>query len=255
MTENEFYSLLIEVIRKDKHPQKRVILDLLQRAQLTCEKTGLFTRRKWNHYQEFIYLTVSPTDLVPLMDFKDYIEKTIEKIYPINNEYEYEFWGLEIKPGKVIPNESVSQEIHFTDIEQQILDEIDSAKYTIWIAMAWFTNRKFYDALCKKKQAGVNIQIRLDDNAKNESTPFNLEKEFETYRVTIQSAFKNIMHDKFCIIDFKTVIHGTFNWTNAANYNKETISVDHNSATAYTFADEFMNLKREAMVQKDGYLF
>lgn len=52
------------------------------------------------------------------------------------------------------------------------------------------------------------------------------------------------MHDKFCIIDLQTVIHGTFNWTKAANYNKETISIDHNRATVERFADEFMKLKR-----------
>jgi phosphatidylserine/phosphatidylglycerophosphate/cardiolipin synthase-like enzyme len=52
------------------------------------------------------------------------------------------------------------------------------------------------------------------------------------------------MHDKFCIIDFYTIIHGTFNWTNAANYNKETISIDKNRSTAESFADEFMKLKK-----------
>lgn len=51
------------------------------------------------------------------------------------------------------------------------------------------------------------------------------------------------MHEKFCIIDLKTVIHGTFNWTNAANYNRETISIDKNSATSQVFADEFIKLK------------
>ena len=55
------------------------------------------------------------------------------------------------------------------------------------------------------------------------------------------------MHDKFCIIDFQTVIHGTFNWTKAANYNKETISTDNNRTTAEAFADEFIKLKRSDM--------
>lgn len=53
------------------------------------------------------------------------------------------------------------------------------------------------------------------------------------------------MHDKFCIIDLQTVIHGTFNWTRAAQYNKETISIDKNRETAEKFADEFMKLKKK----------
>lgn len=53
------------------------------------------------------------------------------------------------------------------------------------------------------------------------------------------------MHEKFCIIDLHTAIHGTFNWTKAANYNKEHISIDKYHATAEAFADEFMRLKNK----------
>ena len=109
--------------------------------------------------------------------------------------------------------------------------------------MAWFTNKELYDELVKKKMQGVNVQVIIDDNEKNKNTSFRLESEFETYRISIESYYKNIMHDKFCIIDLQTVIHGTFNWTNAASYNRETISVDKNTATAKTFADEFIKLK------------
>lgn len=52
------------------------------------------------------------------------------------------------------------------------------------------------------------------------------------------------MHDKFCIIDLYTVVHGTFNWTKVANYNKETISIDRYRTTGESFADEFMELKK-----------
>lgn len=55
------------------------------------------------------------------------------------------------------------------------------------------------------------------------------------------------MHDKFCVIDLHTVVHGTFNWKKAANYNKETISIDRNRTTAESFADEFMKLKKQGM--------
>ena len=177
------------------------------------------------------------------MPYQEYLEEVLGKIYPVNEDYEWEFFGLELKPGKVINNEFVSQEIHFDDIQKQIIEEIRKAKYTIWVAMAWFTNKELYDELVKKKMQGVNVQVIIDDNAKNKNTSFRLESEFETYRISIESYYKNIMHDKFCIIDLQTVIHGTFNWTNAASYNRETISVDKNTATAKTFADEFIKLK------------
>ena len=243
MTEKEFLALLIEMVKRDNNPNKRKVLEILQRSSLYFDKTSEFTRHKWNHYKEYIYITVNPSDLMELMKHKEYIEKIIDQIYPVNDDYEYELFGVEIKPGYVSPNESVSQEIYFEDIQRQIIDELENAKYIIWVAMAWFTNKELFDVLVKKKKQGVNVQIVIDDNEKNSAAPFSLEEEFETYRIRIQSYYKNIMHDKFCVIDLSTVIHGTFNWTNAANYNKETISVDQNSTTAKTFADEFIKLK------------
>ena len=92
------------------------------------------------------------------------------------------------------------------------------------------------------------IEIVLDDNEKNRNEEFDLSEEFSIYWVSIESLYKNIMHDKFCIIDLYTVVHGTFNWTKAANYNKETISVDRNRTTAESFADEFMKLKKRGTI-------
>lgn len=243
MTEKEFQELLIEVIRRDKYVKKTEVVNLLKRSRISLEKTGEFTKHKWNHFKEFVYITLAPADMTSLMEHQEYLEKTIQKIYPVNDDYEYELWGVEIKPGKISDNEFVSQEICFEDIQQQIIEEIRAAKYTIWIAMAWFTNKVLFDELVEKKRQGINVQVVIDDNQKNREADFKLEDHFETYRVSIQSRYPNIMHNKFCVIDLRKVIHGTFNWTNAANFNKETISIDDNSATARTFADEFLKLK------------
>ena len=243
MTEKEFHSLLLELVKRDNHPQKQAIINLLERSSLSCDKTEKFTYRKWDHFKEYIYLTFEPGDLPEALQYKDYIAKLIEKIYPVNDEYQYELFGVEFKPGRVSGIELTSQEIHFEDIQNQILEEIRKARYTVWVAMAWFTNKSFYDALVERKKCGVNVQIVIDDNDRNADAPFKLEDEFETYRINIQSYYKNIMHDKFCIIDLATVVHGTFNWTTAANYNRETISIDKNSVTARTFTDEFIKLK------------
>lgn len=247
MTEKEFHSMLIELIRQGNYGKKTELIELLKRSSITFEKTNEYTRNKWNHFKEYIYITTSPVDMIKLIEHQIYIEEIIEKLYPVGEDYEYELFGIEIKPGKVSTNEYTSQEIYFNDIQNQIIEEIRSAKYIIWIAMAWFTNKVLFDELVKKKNEGLNIQIILDDNSKNRETAFIFEEYFETYRVSIHSLYPNIMHNKFCIIDLNKVIHGTFNWTNAANYNKETISIDENTATAKVFADEFIKLKLKAM--------
>ena len=176
-----------------------------------------------------------------LKKHKEYITKMCYEIYPVSDDYELE--EVFFKPGMMADDEEVSQEIHFEQIQSEIIQEIRQAKYMIWIAMAWFTDPVLYRELLKKKEQGVIIEIVLDDNDKNRNAEFCLDMDFPTYWVTIESLYKNIMHNKFCIIDLQTVIHGTFNWTKAANYNKETISIDHNRNTAESFADEFMKLK------------
>ncbi|MDO4517931.1 MAG: phospholipase D-like domain-containing protein, partial [Bacillota bacterium] len=163
-------------------------------------------------------------------------------VYPVSDEYMLA--DVIFKPGTMVDYEDVSQEVLFENIQKQIVEEIRNAKYVIWIAMAWFTDPVLYRELIKKKRQGLTIEIVVDDNSKNRNAEFCLDDEFPTHWVTIESLYKNIMHDKFCIIDLKTVIHGTFNWTKAANYNKETISIDRNRTTAEEFADEFMKLKK-----------
>ena len=91
-------------------------------------------------------------------------------------------------------------------------------------------------------------KIIIDNNRVNKEKPsFTLEDHFEVYRVDVMSErYKNIMHRKFCVIDLEVAMHGTFNWTNAANYNKEHWDVDHNRETAKTFAEEFVKMRRDA---------
>lgn len=55
MTEKEFQRLLIEMVKRENNPNKKQLLDILEHASLSCDKTGDFTRQKWNHYKEYIY--------------------------------------------------------------------------------------------------------------------------------------------------------------------------------------------------------
>lgn len=108
--------------------------------------------------------------------------------------------------------------------------------------MAWFTNEKIYEVLLKKKKEGLNIRLILDDNNKNKRLDFS---GFEHYYILIESKYKNIMHNKFCIIDMKMVLHGTYNWTNAANYNMETCETVKGIKEVEKFADWFVNMVQD----------
>lgn len=245
MNEQNFKKLIIDTVNADNNSDKEKILLLLELVTIRYEKTGEFTRNLWNHYKEYIYLCIVPHKLIELKKYENYLYDICDSIYPPNDEYE--FWGLSIRPGEMPNEDNISQTILFEDIQRQIVEEIRKAKYVIWIAMAWFTDPILYNELLKKKKQGVTIEIILDDNDKNRNSGIDLDSEFPTHWVTIQSLYKNIMHNKFCVIDLQTVVHGTFNWTKAANYNKETIAVVTNRATAESFADEFMKIKKQIL--------
>ena len=243
MTEQEYKKLLIEMASIGKYDKREEVINLLKICNVTFEKTGAFAYSGiWNQCKEYIYISIIPDKLVQLKSHSKYIKELCEEIYPVSDEYMLA--DVFFKPGTLSNYEDVSQEVLFENIQKQIIEEIRAAKYVIWIAMAWFTDPVLYRELLKKKQEGLTIEIVLDDNAKNRNADFNLEDVFCTYWASIESLYKNIMHDKFCIIDLYTVVHGTFNWTKAANYNKETISIDRNRTTAESFADEFMKLKK-----------
>lgn len=244
MTESEFKQLMIDTVSVENYAQKNELIELLRITTVTFEKTRQFTGKNvWNQRDENIYLSILPEQMHQLEQHKDYLLKLCNKIYPVNDKYALS--RVIIKPGLLESmEEETSQMVLFEKIHQQIVAQIQSAKYLIWVAMAWFTDQSLYVELYKKYKQGLCIEIIVDDNEKNREMEFLSETDIPVHWVDIESLYKNIMHDKFCIIDLQTVVHGTFNWTRAANYNKETISVDINRKTAESFATEFIKLKK-----------
>lgn len=240
MTESDFKKALIASIEQSTYNAKTAVLSMLRPSKIVFDKTEEFTCRKWNFYKEFINIVVPTSVVFDLKNHLLFLKNICQEIYLPDGDYELS--DVLIKPG-TFDDQDVSQEILFENIHQQIVTELRGAKYMIWIAMAWFTDPDLYKELLLKKEQGLSIAIVLDDNPKNRNANFNISATFPTYWVTIRSLYPNLMHDKFCVIDLQTVIHGTFNWTLAANYNKETISIDRNRATAEKFADEFLKLK------------
>ncbi|URJ51896.1 phospholipase D-like domain-containing protein [Paenibacillus polymyxa] len=137
----------------------------------------------------------------------------------------YSLWGLSIKPKPVDLDEAENNEhnAHFFDVKDTITQGIRNAKYTIWIAVAWFTDNEIYNELILRKRAGVQIRIITSDEETNHSLMKKLESNFET--VKVPKVGTNRLHDKFCIIDFEYMIHGSYNWSKNAMNNEEILEL------------------------------
>ena len=142
-------------------------------------------------------------------------------------------------------SDHISMEAKFENIKQRIVNEIRNAKYFIWVAVAWFTDRDLANELYKKSKKGINIQVVVIKDRINDKLCPKFEKYFENYMIVPQKNNQSLMHHKFCVIDMKTVIHGSFNWTIKANYNNETITISEGRHIAESFASEFVKLKNK----------
>lgn len=178
---------------------------------------------------------------------KDYFKDIDKAAIEFNKLIQTDGYKIEKIDGKykVIgadPPEEVKVEVYFEDIENKIIEEINKAKYLIWVAVAWFTNKKIAKALYEKKKQGLSVRLIVVDDDTNRTYGFEYERFYETKRVKPEGKYENIMHHKFCIIDMNIVVRGTYNWTNKANWNKEDISVDNGKEIAEQYASRFIEL-------------
>lgn len=245
MTAEKYYDLLIRTIKVSDYPQKEDVLSLLRGAFITFAPQYQFTTKSWQHYED-VEIRVAPEYKARLEQHLKQLQKWCAEIYEETEEYDIGNVYIRIGEGK--SQEQISQEVYFEDLQAQIIGELNRAKYAIWVVVAWFTDPVLFELLKKKRELGLNIQIIIDDDKINADAGLPFEDSFETYRIpAFGKYFNNIVHHKFCVIDLETVIHGSYNWSKKAQYNKETLSIEHSRDIAERFADEFIRIKRGRM--------
>lgn len=134
----------------------------------------------------------------------------------------------------------------FTEIEKTILANLKVATSSINIAVAWFKNPVFYNLILEKQKNGVNVQIILADDISNFTNSLLDFQEFINSNGSIKiSRFPALMHHKFCIVDKRLLITGSYNWTlNAEHKNIENILLIKELGIIQAFEDEFMRLSK-----------
>lgn len=249
--ELEFKTTAIEYLKSTtdyKHGEEIQII--LQRSTVNfIETTTYLGGDVWNQRAIRIELAVP----IPLIKQAESYQKDINKlfgiIYPENESYGY--GSFAIKP-KIIGSRDISYkeyDVVFENIKQTIIQGIRDAKYVIWIAVAWFTNKEIFDELCKRKQDGVSIRIITIGDKSNKWLLDGLESTFDTTKIVLPGG--HLFHNKFCIIDFEYVMHGSYNWSKNAEGNEETWSTAIDRDFAKKFADKFMQMYKGHTVDEE----
>lgn len=115
---------------------------------------------------------------------------------------------------------------YFENIQSHLIDEIVKAQSEIVIAVPWLTDRKLFDLICSQSRRGIRVQLLLmqDDINRSCRIPFHV-LEASGGELYWAPGSGRLMHNKFVVIDLKTVIIGSYNWSKKAQTNDENITV------------------------------
>jgi hypothetical protein len=151
------------------------------------------------------------------------------------------------------------------DVKSIILEHLDTAESSVFVAVAWFTDKKLFKKLLDIQSRGVRVEVIITNHEFNHNS-YNNYSLIDTNGGFFSMVGNDIklMHMKFCVIDFNTVISGSANWSKKAfsTNNEEVTIVIDNLQRANEFVAEFQRLKelsnkidsnKEALTLKEIY--
>ena len=150
--------------------------------------------------------------------------------------------------------------VFFTKIREEIMCELLNSKESVKIAMAYLTDIKIIELLCLLSSKGINVSIIISSEEINfRQIGMEVQKMInqgvKLYLYTTEDDRHSILHHKFCIIDHKTLLQGSFNWTKKANEsNNETLLlIKDDNQSINEFTEEFERLKKLAGLETERH--
>jgi hypothetical protein len=138
------------------------------------------------------------------------------------------------------------EQAYFSGIRSKIIPYLDDAQDTVRVAMAWFTSGELFNALLRCIRRNVEVELILLDNAINY---MDYAPDFNQFidaggKLRIAGSSVGFMHHKFCIVDNRIAITGSYNWTYyAETRNIENIVITDNRDIVNLYTSEFLRLK------------
>ncbi|MFZ4797901.1 MAG: phospholipase D-like domain-containing protein [Bacteroidia bacterium] len=141
-------------------------------------------------------------------------------------------------------------EVHFNNISNIICSKIKGAKYNICIAVTWFTDTNIIRTLIIKAKENIHIDLILDQNEINLANK-ELLSEMQQSGINILFYSNNLMHNKFCLVDLREVITGSYNYSRSAHTNNENIIINSEINVVDKFIDEFKIIKSGSIIYEE----
>jgi len=138
-------------------------------------------------------------------------------------------------------------DIFFDDFKNIIRKEFLKSEQKIEIAVAWINFKLFQDIFLEVLKRNVELDVIVNSdfiNSKHPKIVDNLKESGMRVHLFEMPGKKQYMHNKFCVIDGKIALSGSYNWTeNATNNNMENLMMTSDALIIRKLRDEFNNLK------------
>ena len=141
----------------------------------------------------------------------------------------------------------MQSEAVFENIANRIKEEIRKAQKSVFIAVAWFTNKDLFNEILEKAKSGCSVSLIIADDEINRNSWINyaLLERYQSNCYKVGDGEAGLMHNKFCVIDSNIVITGSYNWSYKASQNFENVIINYDDpALAEKFINEFNNILR-----------
>lgn len=123
----------------------------------------------------------------------------------------------------------MKSQAYFEKIHKQIEIRLQESQTSIRLAVAWLTDQKLFDIICEKAKNGIKVELIIANHEINQDSSIDFSKlkqnEGSLYWIGKGYKYEALMHNKFCIIDNRVLITGSYNWTQKAKSNHESITV------------------------------
>lgn len=136
-------------------------------------------------------------------------------------------------------------------IEQLLLVNLANTKSSLKIAVAWFTNPNLFDMVLQLLNYKIDVTVILSNEEINFVNPkINYDDFITAGGKLFVGNSRHLMHNKFCIIDNKYLVNGSYNWTIKAeksNFENVVLTDNLNLVSDFNLYFEFLQKKTIAI--------
>lgn len=137
-------------------------------------------------------------------------------------------------------------DVYFDNIESVVTNNLLLATKSVKICVAWINFDTYGDLFKNLLKNGINVEIIINNdfiNNRYAEIINSLKAHGAKIHMVSMPTKRNYMHHKFCIVDERFIMSGSFNWTTNANQNNfENLFKTDDMGVILKFKNEFNSI-------------